>query len=92
MIKTPILLQDLRKKIYIQAKSEKTWRFWGIYVHVCKIEILRESYRLARKNNGAPGIDKMTFEDIERNGVESCFFTRYTMNLNQRLTTLYETV
>ena len=71
MIKTPILLQDLRKKIYIQAKSEKTWRFWGIYVHMCKIETLRESYRLARKNNGAPGIDKMTFEDIERNGVES---------------------
>lgn len=40
-------------------------------VHMCKIETLRESYRLARKNNGAPGIDKMTFEDIERNGVES---------------------
>ncbi len=90
MIKTPILLQDLRKKIYIQAKSEKTWRFWGIYVHMCKIETLRESYRLARKNNGAPGIDKMTFEDIET--VLNRFFTRYTMNLNQRLTTLYETV
>ena len=76
MIKTPILLQDLRKKIYIQAKSEKTWRFWGIYVHMCKIETLIESYSLAGKNNVAPCIGKMSFEDIERNGVESCLHQR----------------
>jgi RNA-directed DNA polymerase len=65
MIKTPIDLQELRRKIYIKAKSEPTWRFWGLYVHVCKMETLREAYKLARRNNGAPGIDGVTFEEIE---------------------------
>jgi RNA-directed DNA polymerase len=70
MIKGPIKLQDLRRKIYIKAKAEKEWRFWGIYVHVCKIETLREAYKLARKNKGAPGIDGISFEMIETEGVE----------------------
>jgi len=71
MIKAPISLQDLRKKIYIKAKSDKTWRFWGIYGHVCKLETLKEAYRLAQKNKGAPGVDGVTFEDIEREGLEA---------------------
>src|SRR3954468_16836632 len=71
MIKTPINLQDLRRKIYIKAKAEKAWRFWGLYVHVCKMETLHEAYLLARKNNGAPGIDGVTFEAIEQSGVEA---------------------
>ncbi|XVN40702.1 MAG: group II intron reverse transcriptase/maturase [Rickettsia endosymbiont of Argas persicus] len=70
MIKTSIGLQDLRRKIYIKAKAEKQWRFWGLYVHVCKIETLRESYKLAKHNKGAPGIDGVTFEMIELAGVE----------------------
>ena len=71
MTKTPITLQDLRRKIYTKAKSDKTWRFWGIYVHVCKLETLKEAYRLAKQNKGAPGIDGVTFKDIEREGVET---------------------
>ena len=69
MIKIPIGLQDLRRKIYVKAKAEPSWRFWGLYVHVCKLETLREAYRMARKNNGAPGIDGETFEAVEASGV-----------------------
>src|SRR2546427_609831 len=29
MTKTPISLQDLRKSLYVKAKAEPTWRFWG---------------------------------------------------------------
>ena len=71
MIMTPISLQNLRKSIYIKAKTEPTWRFWGLYVHVCKEETLREAYKLAKKNDGAPGIDGVTFEAIEAGGVEN---------------------
>ncbi|MCX5847583.1 MAG: group II intron reverse transcriptase/maturase [Deltaproteobacteria bacterium] len=71
MIKAPISLQNLRRKIYLKAKSEKAWRFWGLYVHVCKMETLREAYKMAKKNNGAPGIDGVTFEAIEESGLEA---------------------
>jgi RNA-directed DNA polymerase len=71
MIKTPIDLQDLRRKIYTKAKADTAWRFWGLYVHVCKMETLHEAYALAKKNNGAPGIDGVTFEAIEDSGVEA---------------------
>jgi RNA-directed DNA polymerase len=71
MIKTPINLQDLRRKIYTKAKADTAWRFWGLYVHVCKRETLHEAYLLAKKNNGAPGIDGVTFEAIEAGGVEA---------------------
>src|SRR5919198_1381124 len=69
MTKTPISLQDLRRRIYAKAKAEPSWRFWGLYVHVCKRETLREAYQLAKANNGAPGIDGVTFEAIEASGV-----------------------
>ena len=64
-------LQDLRRRIYVKAKAETSWRFWGLYVHVCKMETLRVAYALAKKNDGAPGIDGVTFEDIEKQGVEA---------------------
>jgi RNA-directed DNA polymerase len=71
MIKTPISLQDLRRSLYVKAKAEPTWRFWGLYVHVCKMETLEEAYRMAKNNDGAPGIDGVTFAAIEESGRES---------------------
>src|SRR5882757_6952140 len=56
MTKAPSSLQDLRR---------------GLYVHVCKRETIQEAYEMARSNNGAPGIDGVTFESIEESGVES---------------------
>jgi RNA-directed DNA polymerase len=71
MIKAPIGLQELRRRIYRKAKSDKTHRFWGIFVHIAKIETLKEAYRIAKRNGGAPGIDGQTFEDIEAAGLAS---------------------
>jgi len=70
MIKAPVLLQELRRKIYVKAKSEDRHRFWGLYVHICKQETLREAYRRAKQKKGAPGIDGVTFADVEAEGVE----------------------
>jgi RNA-directed DNA polymerase len=65
-----ISLQDLRRRLYVEAKADKQWRFWGLYVHVAKLETLRAAYDLAKRNNGAPGIDGVTFEAIEAVGLE----------------------
>jgi group II intron reverse transcriptase/maturase len=70
MTKPSISLQDLRRRIYWKAKSDKTHRFWGIFVHVTKIETLKEAYRLAKRNKGAPGTDGLTFADIESAGLD----------------------
>jgi RNA-directed DNA polymerase len=83
MIKAPIDLQDLRRRLYVKAKAEPSWRFWGIYVHVCKLETLRRAYALAKANNGAPGIDGVTFEAVEMQGIE-CFLEQIRDELVQR--------
>jgi RNA-directed DNA polymerase len=70
MTKAPVSLQDLRRRLYVKAKSEPTWRFWGLYVHVCKRETLREAYLFAKANDGAPGIDGVTFQALEAEGAE----------------------
>ena len=71
MTNTSIDLQDLRRRIYLKAKADQEWRFWGLYVHVCKTETLREAYKMARRNGGAAGIDGETFEAIEEAGREA---------------------
>jgi len=71
MRKASVSLQDLRRRMYAKAKAQKSWRFWGLYVHVCKMETLREAYEMAKQNRGAPGIDGVTFEAIEEAGAET---------------------
>jgi retron-type reverse transcriptase len=68
MTKAPINLQELRRRIYRKAKSDKTHRFWGLFVHVTKVETLEEAYRIAESNGGAAGVDGLKFQDIELAG------------------------
>src|SRR3982751_411285 len=82
MIKAPIRLQDLRRSLYVKAPAEPLWRFWGLYVHVCKMETLRAAYEMAKKNDGAPGIDGLTFEAIEESGAEG-----FLRQIRERLVT-----
>jgi RNA-directed DNA polymerase len=70
MIKAPISLQDLRRRMYHKAKSEKAHRFWGIFGHIAKIDTLTEAYQQAKRNGGAPGLDGQTFADIEAAGLD----------------------
>jgi len=71
MTKASIDLQDLRRRLYVKAKAEPSWRFWGLYVHICKMETLRAAYAMAKQNDGAPGRDGVTFEAIEAQGAEA---------------------
>src|SRR5205085_5886306 len=64
-------------------KTDTSWRFWGLYIHVCKMETLCEAYELAKKNEGAPGVDGVTFAAIEAQGVEA-FLQQIQEELNQR--------
>jgi RNA-directed DNA polymerase len=68
MTTAPSKLQELRRRIYRKAKSDKSHRFWGLFVHITKVETLEEAYRAAKRNGGAPGIDGQKFEDVEQAG------------------------
>jgi RNA-directed DNA polymerase len=70
MTKTSIGVQELGERIGAKAKAEPQHRFWGLYTHVWKLDVLREAYRLAKQNQGAPGVDGVTFAQIEAAGLE----------------------
>ena len=69
MTTTSIGVQELRTRIGAKAKANPRHRFWGLYTHVWKLDVLREAYQLAKSNDGAPGVDGVTFAQIEREGV-----------------------
>jgi len=74
--------QDLRRRLYVKAKAEKEWQFWGLYVHVVKLETLHAAYKIAQEHNGAPGIDGVTFAAIEAVGVKLRYLPTYSPDLN----------
>jgi RNA-directed DNA polymerase len=67
---TPSKIRELQIKLYRKAKDEPGYRFYQLYDKVYREDILRHAYELARGNQGAPGVDGVSFEEIESGGVE----------------------
>jgi RNA-directed DNA polymerase len=67
---TPAKIRTLQRKLYCKAKAEPAFRFYLLYDKIYRADILAHAYALARANAGAPGVDGMTFGQIEAAGLE----------------------
>ncbi len=68
----PKKLVTWRQKLSDKAKQEKNFRFYSLYSLVCHPVTLAWAWTLMRRNNGAPGVDGVSFKQIEqsKSGVE----------------------
>jgi RNA-directed DNA polymerase len=69
-LETPDRIRNLQRKLYCKAKAEPAFRFYLLYDKICREDIFRHAYALARANAGAPGVDGVTFKQIDASGVE----------------------
>jgi len=67
-LETPDMIRSLQRKLYLKAKSEPEYRFYLLYDKLYRSDILLHAYRLARTNGGAPGVDGVTFDQIDEQG------------------------
>src|SRR5215208_472970 len=67
---TPDRIRSLQRKLYCKAKAEPAFRFYVLYDKICREDILRHAFAQARAHAGVPGVDGVTFEQIEASGVE----------------------
>ena len=64
-------IRDFQRKLYRKAKQEPEFRFYVLYDKVRSLRFLREATRRVKAKGGAPGVDGVTFEQIEEEGVEA---------------------
>ena len=75
-------VQKLQTTLHAKAKGEPTYRFYSLYDKIYRMDVLWTAWQRCRVNDGAAGIDRQTFDEIEANGV-----TKWLAELAEELRT-----
>ena len=67
---TPLKVGKLQQALHVKAKEEPEFRFYQLYDKVYRWDVLVHAYRLCRANAGAPGVDGLSFDKIESEGLK----------------------
>jgi RNA-directed DNA polymerase len=55
----------LRQRLYLKAKREPAFRFYTLYEAVCRPDVLRAAWDLVADNDGKPGVDGLSIEQVQ---------------------------
>jgi len=64
-------VRRLQVKLYLAAKGSKNRRFHALYDRVYRRDILERAWKEVEKNHGAAGVDGVSIEAIQEQGVET---------------------
>ena len=73
-------LELFLKRLYQEAKEDRTRKFYSLHDKLCRLDILEEAWKRVSANHGSAGIDGQTIEDIKEYGTE-----RFISELQQEL-------
>ena len=68
--KLPEKVRVWRAKLSTKAKQQKRFRFYSLYGLISHPETLKAAWQQVRANEGAAGVDGISFAQIERQGLE----------------------
>ena len=76
-------VQQYQRKLYLKAKQERDYRFYVLYDKIFLPHVLEESWKRVKAKGGGPGVDGVTLEEIESQGVGS-FLRELSEDLRQQ--------